>query len=73
MLSNLDQTLRRRELYGKALKEVIFDTDRGVTVTFEDGTAAAGSNVAGAEGAKSRIRRIYSARRAQPPNQRRTS
>lgn len=27
--------------YGKVLKEVIFDTDRGVTVTFEGGTAAA--------------------------------
>ena len=44
--------------YGKVLKEVIFDADRGMTVTFEDGTAAAGSNVVGADGAKSRMRRI---------------
>jgi 2-polyprenyl-6-methoxyphenol hydroxylase-like FAD-dependent oxidoreductase len=44
--------------YGKVLKTVNFDTDQGVTVFFEDGTTASGSNLIGADGAKSPTRTI---------------
>lgn len=44
--------------YGKALKTVTFDADHRVTVAFEDGTTASGSNLVGADGAKSPMRTI---------------
>jgi 2-polyprenyl-6-methoxyphenol hydroxylase-like FAD-dependent oxidoreductase len=44
--------------YGKVLKTVSFDADHGVTVSFEDGTMASGSNLVGADGAKSPTRTI---------------
>jgi 2-polyprenyl-6-methoxyphenol hydroxylase-like FAD-dependent oxidoreductase len=40
----------------KVLKTVAFDANHGATVTFEDGTTATGSNLAGADGAKSATR-----------------
>ena len=56
--------------YCKVLQTVTLGANHGVTVAFEHGTTTTGSNVVGADSAKSPTEQSYWVRTIQPSNQR---